>query len=82
MHSILFAGMDNPYSPENIKKRSKNKPAKSYFQRELEAKMKERKQRGLATEVTSESSALGSDGDEIGSDDGELNYVNQECGRV
>ena len=63
--------MDNPYSPENIKKHGKDRPSKSHFQRELEAKMKERKQKGLATDVTSESSALGSDGDEIPSDDGE-----------
>ena len=63
--------MDNPYSPENIKQRGTNRPSKSHFQRELEAKMKERKQRGLAADVTSESSALGSDGDDVPSDDGE-----------
>ena len=47
--------------------RSKSPPVKNSFQRELEAKMKERKQRGLSADLSD--SAHGSD-DELGSDNG------------
>ena len=49
--------------------RSKSPPVKNSFQRELQAKMYERKHRGLSADLSD--SAHGSD-DELGSDNGQF----------
>ena len=53
-----------------VKKRKDPAPPDS-FQKELKAKMRERKKRGLSVDVTPSASERESD-DELGSDDGKL----------
>ena len=52
--------MDNPYSPA-VGKRGQSPPIKNSFQRELEAKMRDRHARGLSTGISD---------DELDSEDG------------
>ena len=43
--------MDNPYSPAP-RRRGEPPPAKNTFQQELEAKMRDRRSRGLTADIT------------------------------
>ena len=45
--------MDNPYSP-GVRRRGQSPPVKNAFQRELEAKMRDRHSRGLSTGISDE----------------------------
>ena len=54
--------MDSPFAPRR-RRPGEDSPPKSSFQRELDSKMRDRRSRGLATDITESE-------DELGSDDG------------
>ena len=60
--------MENPYAPPR-RARNDAPPPRTLFQRELDAKMRDRRARGLAAEITPDPSMHDSE-DELGSDDG------------
>merc|ERR1712105_280475 len=69
----IYYSMDDYDSPFG-RRRATSPVPKSSFQRELEAKMRDRQRKGLAADVTPNDSAHGSE-DELGSDDGKYSIV-------